>query len=244
MCEGQSFMGVERKRSIVRHFETARPVDRMDVEGGVRMLVAAASPSDLTDLRQYEELELQALYDKVKLLAIRIVVAGLDGPPRTFEALKRRLAEIRPHVLYFTGHGMPGSLVFEKEDGTQDKQPAEKVAALLTGQGVRLIVLNACHGAQSPAPDVHSVAEALVAAGLPAVVAMQSVIRTGKSSQLPAIRFTEDFFFHLALGWPVDACVTEARFRIQQTFSTSFQWALPVCCMRSGDGRLFSFEDS
>jgi len=238
----REFLGLRRDHSIVRHPETDEPAGLVPVKGPLRVLIAAASPSDQVDLSGAEKVELQELYTGVQPLALRLVVDGLDDPPRTFEALKHRLAERRTHVLYFTGHGEPGGLVFEKDDGTADVRSAEEIGTLLAGRGVRLVVLNACYGAQAQAPDLNSVAETLVEAGVPAVVAMQSAILTGQASSLPAIRFANEFFFHLALGWPVDACVTEARIGMQDALLESLQWALPVCFMRTGDGRLFSFE--
>jgi CRISPR-associated Csx14 family protein len=239
----REFLGLRRDLSIVRHPETDEPAGPLPVKWPLRMLIAAASPKDQGDLSKAEKFELDGLRNGVQPLALRLAVDGLDDPPRTFEALKHRLADIHPcHVLYFTGHGGPGGLVFEKDDGTSDVRPAGEVAALLMGQGVRLVVLNACYGAQAPAPDLSSVAEALVEAGLPAVVGMQSAILTGEAEYAPAVRFAKEFFFRLALGWPVDACVTEARMGVRDALSQSLQWALPVCFMRAGDGRLFSFE--
>lgn len=240
--DGRDFLGLRRDHSIVRHPETDEPAGPLPVKRQLRVLVAAASPGDQIGLP--EGFELGALYTGVQQLAPRLAVDGLDDPPSTFDALKHRLAEIHPcHVFYFTGHGEPGGLVFEKDDGTSDARSAGEVAALLMGQEVRLVVLNACYGAQAPAPDIASVAQALVEAGLPAVVAMQSAILTGKVWYAPAVRFANEFFFHLALGWPVDACVTEARLQMQNALPESFQWATPVCFMRAGDGRLFSFEN-
>jgi CRISPR-associated Csx14 family protein len=239
----QGFLGLRREISVVRHLETEKPIERLCVEGPLRVLVVAASPSDQDRLP--EDFELEALYTGVQPLALRLAVEGLQtARPRTFEALRRRLAEVRPDVLYFTGHGLPGGLVFERDDGTSDVRSAEEMGALLAGQGVRLAVVNACYGAQAPGPDLPSIAEALIEAGLPAVVGMQSAILAGEVWYAPAARFAQELFFSLALGWPVDACVTEARRKIQEVLPESFQWALPVCFMRTGDGRLFSFEDA
>lgn len=246
LLDGQEeFLSFRRDYTIVRHPETDEPAGVLPVEGLLRVLIAAASPKDQVNLSGVEKVELKALYAGVQPLALRLAVCGLDDPPRTFDALKRHLADMRPHVLYFTGHGLPGGLVFEKDDCTSDIRPAEEVGELLDGQGVRLVVLNACYGAQAPTLDLTSVAEALVEAGLPAVVAMQSEILTGQSGFWPAICFAREFFFCLALGWPVDACVTEARIRMRDVLQGAvpdlLQWALPVCYMRAGDGRLFSF---
>lgn len=233
--DGREFLGLRRDHSIMRHPEMDEPAGLLPVKWPLRMLIAAASPRDQRPIGAKDETG--QLRVRVQSLALRLVVNGLDNPPSTFEGLKRRLAETRLHVLHFIGHGEAGNLVFEDEEGYSDRRSAKKIGTLLAGQGVRLVVLNACYGAQAPASDITSVAEALVEAGLPAVVAMQSAVYVG-----PAVRFASDFFFHLALGWPVDACVTEARIEMQDLLPGSLQWALPVCFMRVGDGRLFSFE--
>lgn len=240
MSDDQEFLGLERRISIVRHLEAAQPAGMVMVAGPLRVLVAAANPKEYP---LPEDVELRALYLGVQDLALRLAVLGLDDPPRTFAGLERALDDVSPHVVYFTGHGQPGGLVFETPDHTAEVHPAEEVGALLTRRNVRLVVLNACYGAQSSAPDLTSVAEALVAAGVPAVVAMQSAVLTGRRRDAPAVRFANEFFYHLAAGWPVDACVTAARIAIQKALPDSFQWALPVCFLRSGDGRLFAFRE-
>ena len=235
--DGREFLGLRRDLSIVRHLETDEPAGLVQVKGPLRVLIAAASPRDQRPVGAKEETG--QLRVGVQPLALRLTVDGLDNPPSTFEGLKRRLAETRPHVLHFIGHGETSNLIFEDEEGYSDRRSAKKIGTLLAGQGVRLVVLNACYGAQAPPSGITSVAEALVRAGLPAVVAMQSAVYIE-----PAVRFASDFFFHLALGWPVDACVTEARIEMQNLLPESLQWALPVCLMRAGDGQLFSFEDN
>jgi hypothetical protein len=249
--DNEKFLGLSQKMSIVRHLETEQPAGITPIKKGeeLRVLIAAASPAGWSDLSQAEALELRQLYTGVQKLALRLGVDDVEEPPRTFEGMKRRMKEKCPfHVLYFTGHGEPGELVFEKHDRGADVRPVEQVAALLTDQDVRLVVLNACYGAQSVTSHTVSIAEGLVEAGLPAVVAMQSTIVTGKLVSHPAIRFAQSFFFHLALGWPIDACVTEARIEIQAAIQGvqpgSFQWASPVCFMRSGDGILFTFDNN
>lgn len=238
MFDNETFLGLQRKFSIVRHLETSQPSGIIAVEGPLRVLIAAATPKNSLSLP--EDFELNALYQGVQEFAVRLAVTGLHNPPRTFAALKHSLDTLRPHALYFAGHGTPGGLVFEDNQGKADIRPAGEVGALLADRGVRLVVLNACYSTQAAAPDLSSVAEALITAGVPAVVAMQSAIYTGQWEGAPAVCFAREFFYHLAAGWPVDACVTIARIKMEQTLPNSLQWALPVCFLRSGDGLLFA----
>jgi hypothetical protein len=52
-------------------------------------------------------------------------------------------------VIHFSGHGMPGSLVLEKPDGSPDVVSSAELAALLrqAGSQLKLVMLSACHSA-------------------------------------------------------------------------------------------------
>ena len=213
----------------------------------LRIQVAAASPIASKDSSQElvllpEEYELNAFYAGLQDVALGVLVNGFDNPPRTFEELKRELDIFRPSVVYFTGHGDRGVLFFEDSEGFVDERPAEVVGNLLAGFGVKLVVLNACYSAQGAAPDTFSVAEKLLGAGIPVVVAMQSAIITGKVAYAPAVVFAKEFFHCLMAGFPVDVSVAEARIAMYQNLPSSLQWTLPVCFMHSKDGRIFVWD--
>ena len=78
-------------------------------------------------------------------------------------------------------------------------------------------------------------AAALIAAGVPAVIANQFPI-----SDTPAIEFAETFYTHIVGGAPVDAAVTAGRkrlFRVQNS-----EWATPVLYMRSRSGMVLRMQ--
>jgi len=124
----------------------------------------------------------------------------------TVAALREALAGERYHVLHITCHAGPGVLVLETEDGSEDKVDAERLCrdALVPDRGVPLVVLAGCATALSVpnskvgeglAPSrvgggsggengtfpqgeaaLPGLARALLAHGVPAVLAMQAPV--------------------------------------------------------------------
>ncbi len=78
------------------------------------------------------------------------------------------------------------------------------------------------------------IAPMLVAAGVPAVIAMQFEI-----PEKTAISFTRDLYQFLADGEPLDAAITEARIGAYIDNNDKIFWAIPVLFMRSPDGRIW-----
>src|SRR4029077_8639997 len=98
---------------------------------------------------------------------------------------------------------------------------------------LRLVVLNSCVGAKTSSEDVFAgVAQCLVRAGVPAVVAMRSRI-----SDRAALAFAERFYEALARALPVDGALGEAR-RAMHADGEGLEWSTPVLYMRS-EGRIF-----
>ncbi len=97
------------------------------------------------------------------------------------------------------------------------------------------MVLNACDSARVSDRDGHdpftSVATALVAGGIGAVVAMQFPISD------PAARvFSDAFYRRLAEGDRVDEAVTEGRLAIDGEEPGTLEWSTPVLYARSSPG--------
>jgi CHAT domain-containing protein len=80
---------------------------------------------------------------------------------------------------------------------------------------------------QGDASPFAGIAFALVAAGLPAVIAMQSKVRDDS-----AIRFTERLYRRLSAGDPIEAAVADARRALSIDHPTALEWASPVLFMR------------
>lgn len=240
--DSSAFLALRPNLSLSRYLPVAQPAGLRPEPLPLRVQVAAAMPKDLTPLP--ETYERETLYTKLGIAFPAMVINDSAAPLRTFEALRHAVESWHPHVVYFTGHGGPGILCFEDDQGNLDVRPAEVVGNMLAGNDVKLVVLNACYGAQGQAAELISVAEGLMHAGIPAVVAMQSPILTGQVSYAPAVVFSREFFYQLMLGLPIDICVATARRAMYQSLPGSYQWVTPVCFLRSADGNLFTWEQS
>ncbi len=164
----------------------------------------------------------------------------------SFEDLRKKLRQKRPHILHFTGHGDfnaetgKGELFFENADGTSDPRSGEALATELKNfRSLRLVFLNACDTARATGAGglnpFSGVATALVMGGMPAVLAMQFPI-----SDDAAITFSQCCYEYLAKGCPVDVAVTEGRLAVRHSDEGSMEWGTPVLFLRIPDGRLFT----
>jgi hypothetical protein len=213
----------------------------------LRLLHLVASPVDSAPLdveREMAQLRsaLTSLVDQGKLEII-------PAQPGTLAALREGLRQ-GCHILHFSGHGghggPPGSmgyLLFEDEERRGERVDGHTLAPLLRGTGVRLAILNACESAAANEGEAFgSVAEALVRAGLPAVIAHQYAL-----PDRSAIPFAIEFYRALADGFPADAAVSEGRKAILSELGSTWQdrvdWATPVLFMRAPDGRILSLDE-
>lgn len=150
------------------------------------------------------------------------------------------------HIFHYIGHGEyddesnHSSLLLEHNDGR-----VRHVGGLELGQvlcrhrgSLRLAVLNACDAAQTaPQDPMAGVATSLMEHGVPAVVAMQFAITDDG-----ALTFADEFYRALAVGYDVDAAVTQARCTL--AVDTGVEWGTPVLFMRQADGRLFDLPST
>ena len=102
-------------------------------------------------------------------------------------------------------------------------------------------MLNACQSAvvfrDQP---LLGLAPRLLQRQLGAVVGMQYPIPDGT-----ALVFAREFYRCVALGYPVDAAISEARKGIFQEMGPSVpDWGIPVLYLRAHDGRLFQVEQT
>jgi hypothetical protein len=218
----------------------------------------SALPSYDTDGKAIIEIDdsrfdLTVLIHKEELARLNVTVREgrgihiLDQPTRS--ELRVRLADC--DILHFAGHGMAtnqgGGLMLENENRGSDFYGAELLGTLLQGSDLRMVVLNGCKTVL-PGPtaadgeDVQlTVAQAVVGAGVPVVVGMQT-----KISDHAAILFTQTVYGAIASDpiRPVDAAVAQARINLfHDTQSSSLNidapiWAVPVVFM-GGDGQLW-----
>jgi len=234
------FVASSNRTPLLRYLDLPNPLEPLAVDGALRMLVVVSSPTDLPRLDAGAEWD--RLNDALAHLAAegRVVLEPLEIA--TLDSMRKTLEQGGHHVLHFIGHGGfdseagQGLLVLEADDGSSVRVRAEDLSdALAESDALRLAVLNTCEGARSSVVDPFAgTAQALVARGVPAVVAMQFEV-----TDQAAVGFAQGFYTAVATGSPVDDAVTEGRLAMM-TRGDGSEWATPVLYTHADDTRIFA----
>ncbi len=166
------------------------------------VLVVAAAPVDLRPALNLG-VELARLEDMVRRSAIPIRMRRVFPP--TYAQLEKELSapelerrRREPRVLHFLGHGEMDGLWFEREDGSGERIPTDRIVRLLKGSPVKLALLNACWSATNL---VASLCDRLTKeGGIPAAIGHGSEV-----ADASAIEFAREFYRHVVLGKSVGA---------------------------------------
>ena len=244
------FLVAENAILLSRYPEEAIPPTPAQADLPLRVLLVLAEPVDAPATLSQEARK--ALLEGLRRLDEEgAVVVDLLRPP-TYDALLEALTEGEYHLLLFYGHGGrteagEGQLLFEDEYGGADPVPADLLGAALRNTTVRLVVLGACRSAQTlpPAPATEegppptgglwsSVAPALLRAGVPLAVGMQTSMRVDA-----ALAFLRHFALALATGRTILEAVGLARKPLLRR-RYGHVWFIPALYGRPADGyRLF-----
>ncbi|MEA2602862.1 MAG: hypothetical protein QOF89_3854, partial [Acidobacteriota bacterium] len=172
----------------------------LPIPGPLRILVAIGSPEEqnargeLLDMERELSRILDAVEPARKLTPkqrrpayVRVIERG------TVKAIHEALQTERYHVLHVTCHAGPGTLVLEKEDGSEDRVNAQRFCddVLPSGRGVPLVVLAGCATALNVSGSqggtaLPGLARQLLARGVPAVLAMQAPVSDPYATDLGA----------------------------------------------------------
>jgi len=134
----------------------------------LRLLFMACAPTDqpTLDYEREEEALFRAIYGQD--------VAFDSCDLGTFEELKEKVSEFKPHIVHLTGHGAvlegQGRFAFEKEDGTADLVPSEELRRFLAGSGVQCVFVSGCQSGKAPREALAGICQALVGAEVPLAV--------------------------------------------------------------------------
>jgi hypothetical protein len=220
--------------NFVRNVFTAVPADRPPPRRGpLRILVAIARPRTAAPVSAREETSL------IRRGFRELTQAGLATidvlPAATPEALHRRLVSGGADVLHFVGHGdydeqaAEGHLLLEDGRGGERPLAASALKTMLGRRGLQLVFLNACStGRGGRAEFNRGVGPALVASGVPAVVANQYSVLDGA-----ATAFARDFYWTLARGASIGDAAREARVALAHALGAeALDWAVPVVYAR------------
>lgn len=219
---------------FIRNVLTAVPADSVVCRRGpLRILVACAQPLGFGLLGVAQEVAVlrRGFAGLVEAGAVEIEVMARATP----ESLHARLVDGGLDVLHFVGHGafdpdaMEGALVFEDAQGAPRRVPARALAQVICGRGLSLVFLNACESGTGGRADFNrGVAQALVAHGVPALVANQYSVLDAS-----ATAFARQFYLGLARGLPLGECAREARIAVGYGLQgEAIDWAVPVVYAR------------
>ena len=212
----------------------------------IRVLVAVANPSNIADFGLTAidpDAEFKLLQDAVAGNS-KIELVKLEGPC-TLGAIEAALKK-GIHILHFVGHGKyvdPTSVLFlcDAEGKAQPVKDTE-IAAMLGRQLIdsgaqsddklRLVYLSSCQTATRNLSDAfRGLAPRLVAAGVPAVLAMQDLVPIKTATE-----FSKSFYGSLIEHGQVDRASNAARASVMTARLPGA--AIPVLFMRLRSGQL------
>ena len=229
--------------NFTRNVDTAIPADRIGARDKLRILVVVAQPLGLAHLSVAEETDV--IKSGFHNLPAEVNVL-LDATP----ALLHQTLEVSllPYdIIHFIGHGEYddktglGCLVFENENEGVQTVDSQVLQQILCRRDVRLMFLNACETGKGGGVDfVRGVAPALVAAGVPTIVANQFSVL-----DVSATAFARHFYWALAQGQSIGDAAREARVAVNYSISgEAIDWAVPVVFARNPGDRLASRNDA
>ncbi|MDD2756330.1 MAG: CHAT domain-containing protein, partial [Methanothrix sp.] len=179
------FLGINPLFRIRRFPSTARQMAHFTGElrpRPLRLLFMACSPSDQPTL-DYENEE-EALFRAVYGQDVAFDSCDLG----TFEELKEKVSEFKPHIVHLTGHGAvqegQGRFAFEKEDGSADLVSSAELRRFLAGSGVQCVFVSGCQSGKAPGEALAGICQALVGAEVPLAVGWAASIADGMVTNL------------------------------------------------------------
>ena len=232
---------------FVRNALTAMPVEVIRPKHGpLRILVAVAQPIGTAKLssEQEEAVIRRGFQPLIEAGLVELEVLRATTPT----TLHRWLSAVSYDVVHFIGHGAfdqdmgQGFLVFEDDKGGAFNVSARNACEILCQRGIRLVFLNACETGRGDARGTprrkadfnRGIAPALVANGVPAVVANQFSVRDDAATE-----FSQHFYWSLAHGATFGSAAREARIAVNYSTShDTIDWAVPVVYARDPEGRI------
>ncbi len=260
--EKRRFIGVEKTSPVVRYLDLGEKIQPLDVTPPLKVLGFIAAPDPAASERySYCEIDAEAhraileeAIGPARFVQVRCFPRQGESSRAALAALRDELVEAERagapyHVLHFVGHGGfdaegEGALFFDRNEGGEHLVTGRELARQLT-EDLRLIVLASCNTGKIPLVRRNGqhpfagVASALVAAGKPAVVAMQFSV-----SEEAAKAFAGPFYRAIDADESIDVAVTEGRLAIDARGEEGdLEWATPVLFLRSPDGRILNLKD-
>lgn len=262
----RGFLSLDPRVSIVRHEPLPYPHPHAIVpdKTELRLMMAAASPDGQPKLDL--DKEITAVTEAVQDFEVEGVQIKAEPILRNASAADVADALRGPgstQLFHFAGHGITevstdpftrgaerteGFLLFigDKTTKKAQKVAADDLAKYLQLAGVWLVTMGACHsGERDERNPWDSVAGALLARGIPAVLAMQFKILDEQ-----ATKFNQSFYGALASGLSLDEAVSLGRLTVYEEVKNdpaqivNVEWGVPVLYSRLPDGILIPERDT
>lgn len=242
--------GPRRDRSVVRIVPVIGqlPPPPLEIKEQIRVLFASAEPVDQepvswTEVRDEIETTFRARLDRIGKdgESAKFEFKAIDGTTRT--ALLDAVTQEPFDIFHFSGHGEVvkgiGYLILtDRKTRKSVRIRADELGQILGHRQIRLAVLSACETAAGDFKDDFSlVAESLVRAGIPAVVANQLPI-----PDKTVATFVEALYKELLKSGDIDRAVGEGRIRLSIDLGGStdavLEWGVPTIYRHIGAAQI------
>ena len=219
---------------FTRNVVTAVPAQTIEPRSGpLRILVVSAQPVGVGLLSIEEETKVisRGFQELLDAGYAELVVLPRATPDKLHDIVSRDQFD----VVHFIGHGeydrdsQTGTLLFVDKRGGTHLVNDRTLREILCRRSIRLVFLNACETGRGGVVNFNSgVAPALVAGGVPTVIANQYSVL-----DVSATLFAQRLYWSLARGLSVGAAAREARIAVNYSLSgDAIDWAVPVVFTR------------
>jgi tetratricopeptide (TPR) repeat protein len=230
--DGEDFLVTRRDILLSRLPSGLSRIRSRPLDSVLRMLVVISRPNDARCAPLDVERERDKILEALDRLYVDQKIMVDFTEDATFEALQSNLNDQEYHIVHFIGHGMQSDgksyLILESDDGRPRKMDNRKLSDLLSGRGIRLVIINACKSAD--------LANRLIEKKIPAVLAMQYPIL-----DISSATFSAAFYRALASKKAIDLSLTEARIAMRNVeegslvdFATPVLYLLDPYCLEVG----------
>lgn len=220
-------------RSVVRVVPTVgvpapTPV-RLSGSRGVKVLFASADPYD-QELVSWVDVKASVERTFAVRIPGRFTLTAIEATTRT--SLVDEVQKSNCDIFHFSGHGKVidgvGNLVLMGRGNRSSYLRADDLASMLQGRGISLVVLSACDTATGDFDNNFAVtAEALVRAGIPAVVANQLPVPDSSVAL-----FVGRMYDELLRSGDIDRAVDEGRIKLATELEAGseavLEWGIPT----------------
>jgi hypothetical protein len=237
--------GPRLNRSVVRIVSTiGQPLpEPLQLGERVRVLFASAEPTDQQPVSWPEVKDAIEGTFQARLGGLdRFEFKAIDGTTRA--GLLDAVSKEPFDIFHFSGHGetsdkMGYLILTDRTTRKSSRISAEELGLILGGRGIRLVVLSACDTAAGNFADEFSItAEAIVKAGVPAVVANQLPIPDTTVATFVAAMYRE-----LLNSGDIDRAVGEGRIRLAIDLGGSrdavLEWGIPTIYRHISAAQIF-----